>query len=500
MTFGVLGEIMATKVKAENHSSIGTSYDVPAGWVQELNFFDLTGEKAKTKGSSSKFYHIELQVGKGSQGCQLFTQYGATGHIQATEFRFFGNDRAGAEAEFNRIKKSKLKKGYVEVDVAQRSVGSDAAKQIVKSVQLKNADQIQVTPSQPSLHHETSRIISTLMGATNNWVIKTLKCPLGQLTNEQVDKGRVCLEEARKLIGATKNDKKLLDLTNQFYSLIPHNLGAGARGQMTHLLIDSVDKINNLDYELDTLLDAKAIGATLTSNSVYDQYKSLDTEFSFIEPGGPRFSWLNKLIQDTRASNHRGLGKIILLNAWDIQRNNEREGFLKRAKEIAPQCGRQVIPDQMRIVRDRTDVYDKTLFEKANVIPLFHGTRAQNITGILKQGMLIRPSGVVITGAMYGSAIYKSSSSSKSINYTNIKSSYWAQGSDDRAFLFLSDCALGNQYIARGSGQYTLRSIAPCHSVWAKGGQSGVINDEMMLYRTDQHNLRYLLEFTCKGN
>jgi poly [ADP-ribose] polymerase len=102
---------------------------------------------------------------------------------------------------------------------------------------------------------------------------------------------------------------------------------------------------------------------------------------------------------------------------------------------------------------------------------------------------------------MYGSeAIYKSSSSTKSINYTNIRSSYWAKGSDDRAFLFVSDCALGNQFMAKSPGQYTLKSIAPYHSVWAKGGQSGVINDEMMLYRTDQHNLRYLLEFTCQRN
>jgi poly [ADP-ribose] polymerase len=486
------------KVKAESTSHL-TDHEVPIGWVLELNFFDMTGEKAKTKGTSSKFYHIELQVGKDTT-CQLFTQYGATGHVQASEYRFFGTDRYAAEAEFNSIKKAKLRKGYVEVDVAQRAVGSDAAKQIVKPVQLKNADASLATIAQPSLHIETSRIISALMGATNSWVIKTLKCPLGQLTNDQVDKGRQCLIEAKRILASKKDDKALLALTNQFYGLIPHNLGAGARGQMSHLLLDTVEKIDQKEYDLDTLLDAKAIGATLTSSSVYDQYKSLDTEFSFINHKDSRFDWLNRLIQDTKASNHRGLGQIVLLNAWEIQRNNERERFLIRAKQIAAQCGRQVVPDQMSIVLKRADVYDKSLFEKANVIPLFHGTRAQNITGILKQGLLIRPSGVVITGAMYGNAIYKSSSSTKSINYTNIRASYWAQGSDDRAFLFLSDCALGNQLIATRSGQYTLNSIAPHHSVWARGGQSGVINDEMMLYRTDQHNMRYLLEFTCRGN
>lgn len=485
------------KVKADSTPHF-SDYEVPVGWVVELNSFDITGERNNTKGTSNKFYHLELQVSKSGE-YQLFTQYGPTGRVQASEYRFFGTDKDAAEKEFESIKKSKLKKGYVEIDVAQRAVGSVEAQKQTKAVVLKNADE-KVLPSNPTLHHETARIIASLMGATNSWVIKTLKCPLGQLTNDQVEKGRQCLGEAKRILVSKKDDKELLALTNQFYCLIPHNLGSGSRGQMMNLLIDDLKKVAVLEDELDTLTDAKSLGATITSNSVYDQYKSLDTEFVFIDHTDAIFTWLNRLIQDTRASNHRHLGNIVLLNAWAIQRNNERNKFLERARVIAKENCHQTIPDQMSIVTKRLDVYDSSLFEQANVLPLFHGTRSQNITGILKQGLLIRPAGVVICGSMYGNAIYKSSSSTKSINYTNIKSSYWAQGSDDRAFLFLSDCALGNQFMAIRSGQYTLDSISPYHSVWAKGGQSGVINDEMMLYRTDQHNIRYLLEFSCQQN
>lgn len=486
-----------TKVKVDKTATI-TDYDVPIGWVVELNFFDMTGEKAKCKGTSNKAYHLEMNVSKDGTLYQLYSEYGPTGKVAARDWRYFGADRAAAEAEFNSIKKSKLKKGYVEIDVAQRTLGSDEAKKQTKAVVLKNAVVSTNTIQKPSLHTETARLISTLMGATNKWVIQTLKCPLGQLTNDQIDKGRQCLMDAKQVLSSSKDNKELLNLTNQFYGLIPHNLGAGARGKMEHLLLDTVEKINQKEYDLDTLLDAKVIGATLTSDSTYDQYKSLDTEFSFIEHKDPIFSWLDRLVHDTRASNHNHLGKIVLLNAWAVMRNGERDKFLIRAKQIAGQCGRQVIPPQLSsLVPQRTDVYDKELFKSANIMPLFHGTRSQNITGIIKQGMLIRPSGVVISGAMYGNAIYKGFSS-KSINYTNIRSSYWANGNDDKAFLFVSDCALGNQFIAKSSGQYSLKSIDPNHSVWAKGGLSGVINDEFMLYRTDQHNIRYLLEFTCQ--
>jgi poly [ADP-ribose] polymerase len=340
------------------------------------------------------------------------------------------------------------------------------------------------------------------MSSTNSFVVKTLRCPLGQLSNAQIDEGRSKLEHAKKIIAQNKLGKsekdRLEQLTNDFYGLIPHNLGSGARGQMTHLLLDTQAKILQKEYDLDTLLDAKAIGTMLTSDSTYDQYLSLETSFNFIDHDDSLFAWLNDMVQQTRASNHNHLGKIVLLNAWDIQRKGELEAFLKSSKSISVQCGKQVIPDQMgELVRRRKDVDNLELYKRANIIPLFHGTRTQNISGILKQGMLIRPSGVIITGAMYGNAIYWGKST-KSINYTNIKSSYWAGGTDDRAFLFIGDCALGSQLIARGPSRYTARSIAPKHSVWARGGSSGVINDEFMLYRTDQHNLRYLLEFTCK--
>jgi poly [ADP-ribose] polymerase len=146
------------------------------------------------------------------------------------------------------------------------------------------------------------------------------------------------------------------------------------------------------------------------------------------------------------------------------------------------------------LVESRPDG-NSDLYKKANIIPLFHGTRTQNLTGIIKKGLLIRPSGVVLCGSMYGNGIYNGLST-KAINYSSINSSYWAKGNDKIAYLFMNDCILGNPYFPKSSGNYNIGAIAPKHSVWAKGGQSGVINDEMILYRTDQNNLKYLLEFS----
>ena len=157
------------KVKTSSGPTL-SSYNVTK--VKELNFFDLTGEKAKTNGSSNKSYHAELWVSKDGKESEIFTIYGPTGGTQNKDYRYYGSDIECAEKEFDKIIKSKIKKGYKEIDVAQRSVGTEEAKQITKAVTLKNADHLNIVPS--SLHKETQRLISTLMGATNQFVIETL--------------------------------------------------------------------------------------------------------------------------------------------------------------------------------------------------------------------------------------------------------------------------------------------------------------------------------------
>ena len=464
--------------------------------VAELNFFMLDANKIGVKGTSNKFFHIELQIESVGPRAQIYTEYGPTGFPARKEWRHY-QDKFVAGEEYEKILKSKRKKGYKDIDIAQRAIGSEESKKITKTVILKNAEHLKINQNS-TLHPETIRFINEIMGATNQFVIQTLKCPLGQLTNAQIDTGREILNKAKL---ALQNNKKniLLDLTNEFYALIPHNLGAGARGILSNLLLDDVQKIAQKEDDLDTLLDAKSVGAILVSNDINEKYKSLNSQLNWIDPKSELFQWINSIVLGTRASNHRHLGKITVRNAWELNRNTEKSRFIKRAQEIAQECGKQNIPSNLKPYMKRIDVSseDAELYKHANVLPLFHGTRTQNLTGIIKNGLLIRPAGVVLCGSMYGNAIYKSSNSTKSINYTNIKSSYWAKGSSDHAYLFLNDCALGSTKIASGSYQYTRRNILPHHSVWAVGGKSGVLNDEMMLYDTNQHLMRYVIEFSC---
>jgi predicted DNA-binding WGR domain protein len=477
--------------------------------VVELNFFDLDGTKSKTKGTSNKSYHIECQVAMDGNSAQNFSMWGPTGGKQRKEWRHYSSEYAAME-DFNKIIKSKKKKGYVEVDVAQRAYGSEEAKKITKAVTLTN-DTTKNGAKTTSLHPKVSSLVSKLFGSTNDFVITTLKCPLGQLTNNQVDLGRGLLQDANNILKAsakkkltTKDKKDLATITNDFYAAIPHNFGTGFRGKMTHLILDDKVKIAQKEADLDTLMDAKAVGAVLTSNNIDKQYESLNADIEYLDPNEYDFSWIDSMIHGTRASNHHWLGKIKLRNVWKLSRMDEEQIFLKNAKKIAKECGKQTLPKKLaKYVKERPKLSNElfSLYKKSNVLPLCHGTRTENLIGITTSGFLIRPSGAVLTGAMYGNGIYFGFFS-KAANYSSVKSSYWAKGGDDTGFVFVSDVALGKQEIANYSKHYTLNKIKPNHSVWAKGGAGGVINDEFIVYnaagKNQQHCIRYLLEFSCK--
>jgi predicted DNA-binding WGR domain protein len=493
---------MAAKVKTSSSQSLREgNYTVSK--VTELNFFDLTGEKAGTRGSSSKQYRIELWVSKSSpQQSELFSEYGATGNTNLSkDYRFFDTDLAAAEKEYDKIVASKKKKGYVEIDVAQRAFGSEEAKKITKAVTLKNAETLTANIRKSSLHLETQRLISSLMGATNQFVIQTLKCPLGQLTNAQIDLGRDILALAKNIINVPNpSSDQILSVTNQFYATIPHNLGSGYRGQMTELLIDNPNKIATLEDELDTLEDAKSIGATVsTGSNIDDQYNSLDTDFTYLEHSSDLFKWINRMLQETRASNHYGYGKFRLLNVWAVNRHNERQTFLKNVEVLSKLSSNISLPKAIKDLVPLRPDFDSSCqnYIKSNTWPLFHGTRSQNVTGILKKGYLIRPAGVVLCGSMYGEGTYFASQASKSIGYCSLSNSIWSRGNEKIGYLFLNDVIMGNPLMVSHSGNYNEQNVSPKNSVWAVGGKSGVINDEMIVYNTKQANQRYLLEFDC---
>lgn len=360
--------------------------------------------------------------------------------------------------------------------------------------------------SKSSLHTKVQNLVSRWFGTTGKYITMTLKCPLGQLSKEQIDKGRIVLDDCKDRInGKLKITESEYDkLTSNFYSLIPHVLPS--KIDAMSLRLNSIDRVMAKHEMLDTFLDAKNVeGVIGVDNVVDEQYKKLNANLDWVDPNDPISKWINSLVQGTRASNHRFLGDIKVLNIFSLSRNIENEQFIDRAKSISKErkTKEYIWPNQLRkFGEERLDIKEeKNIYKEANIVPLFHGTRTENMVGIVTRGLLIRPSGAVYTGSAFGSGCYFGYSS-KALNYSSCYGTYWAKGNDKSGFLFLADVCLGDPKSVSNSGFYTADNIRPYHSVWAKSG-GYLINDEFILYhptgRNQQHNLRYILEISTQN-
>ena len=254
-----------------------------------LNFTDVIN-------NNNKYYNLEVQVAKSGEA-RIFTQYGRVGGTAAKEYRVCSS-QSQAESEADKIVKAKTKKGYVEVKLVKADVGSDVGKSKVDNTavsveSLKKAGvQVKEEPAaQSKLHPEVQDLVRTWFGVTQEFIelnLDTKKCPLGQLSLDQLTKGRDILEEARKIVHMTKVDKQELNkLTNQYYSNIPHNFGY-TRLDADLLRLDSDAKLDKAFDILDVFADAKNVQAVISKKSAVDsQYATLNADLSYVDTSDP---------------------------------------------------------------------------------------------------------------------------------------------------------------------------------------------------------------------
>lgn len=127
---------------------------------------------------------------------------------------------------------------------------------------------------------------------------------------------------------------------------------------------------------------------------------------------------------------------------------------------------------------------------------LWHGSRNQNWVSLLQRGLLIRPSGAITTGTMFGEGIYFAPRAKKSRGYTSLSGSYWTHGTSRRGYMGLFEVHVGKMAKFR-SAQYNLsyRRVRDmgCDSAMGERGYN-LYNDEIIVYNIAQTDIRFLVE------
>lgn len=445
------------------------------------------------KTNRNKYYAIELHKGSGKHPFRVYTHYGRTDDLETNpnagtrESRYLTTEgEAAATYESIFREKTSAKKGYREVDLASSRIGSNKARGTSSGhVDAKTIERMAGKPEAPKpkvskLPAAVQDIVAYLYEEATNALTNTVQAritangietPLGVLTVGQVEKGERVLQDAyavfKQSVDATGAKKArlqddLMDLSGQFYTIIPHRIGRSrqaAESAVIATLADFEAKQETLQLMKDMLQVDGDNHGVLFDPEVDKKYDALKCEVQHVEPSSPEFAeWRDYVERSQVKTKH-----IKVRNLYRVARPSERATF-----------------DQ-GVGNDRM---------------LFHGSRVKNWVGILSRGILL-PKIVVSMGVhrtdagWLGNGIYFGDAACTSLYYTT-------PGKRKTRFMAIARVALGKpkQYTKITYGM----DAAPAgfhstHGVRAKPGfQSQFADDEYVVYRTEQQQLEYLVE------
>lgn len=441
------------------------------------------------KDNNNKFYSLEIHKNS-KDDFRLFSHYGRTDDLEkkgasagVKECRYAV--RPLIESEYEKIIKSKTKKGYAIVNLAKSNIGSDKARgKSVGVIDQKTMDAMKAPVKKSSRKKKGDFVVDAGVSSFIEAIYKEagqaltqkanvtitadgFSTPLGVLTIGQVDDGFSILGDIRKAIQNSEKNKTR-DLSSKFYTTIPHRLGR-SREAAEAAIISSIDKSDEVEETLQLMKDMlnvnKSGGTNLfATNEINQKIDALKTKIECIAHDDPEWIRIKNYIKDSQSKAHNR--NVIVKNIYRIERNGEKAAFN---------------PNKLSNVRE-----------------LFHGTRNPNLVGILTRGLLMpnvaSRHGAVITGAMFGPGIYFADQSTKSVNYCG------GQKSHPNNFMFLADVALGKQMKYKSAQSGLKAPPAGYDSVMGeasvdKATWNYLVHNEYIIFNGNQQKLSYVVEF-----
>lgn len=409
--------------------------------------------------NKNKFWEATLYD---NQDC--FCRWGRVG-ADGQSKTFPGIGKHGMDSKI----REKTNKGYRELGVIGKVGGAKA----VATAQVHQVADAELCGGNPMLQALVKRLaeanrhqILAATGGQMNLDLSTgiISTPVGVVTLDNISSARTLLGKFQTFVAKKDYDNpKFVASLNDYMMYVPQKVGS-ARG-WHHVLFQDAAAIVRQSNLLDQL-----------ESSVENAAKQIQAAKDSVAGNAPpTFAVKLSVVEDKEIINEI----IKFYNTGVNQRHASKN--LKPVKFYEIEIG------------GMSEAFQKDGAKMANIQRLWHGTRVHNVLSIFKSGLIIPKNNgsIQITGRMFGDGLYFSDQATKSLNYSY---GYWDGSSkDNNCFMFLADVAMGSAHIPRGpSSNFPVKGS---DSTFAQASHSGVMNNEMIVYRTSQANLRYLIEF-----
>lgn len=376
--------------------------------------------------------------------------------LQAQHYPCGSVDLAAKRLE--RMKRQKLNKGYTEARVVANDASQDTTitQQDLEAIAASQIRYGEDARAKQLIKYLTEVNIHAIVSQTNisyNAATGSFRTPLGLVTRDAIAQARHCLEQIAS--PPRKSDRALRKLVSQYLRLIPQKVST----KLDASIFRDRQELQRQNELLDAL-DA-ALMQTQPDSKIFDC--SLRRVPGSTDEGRKTFRWLRQLYESS-INPHHCSAQYQLRRVYEIEIPTMQRAFALKSAQIG------------------------------NIKLHWHGTKASNLLSILKQGLIIPPSNAIqCTGRMFGNGIYGSEQSTKALNYAT---NYWNASGDanQRVFMLLCEFAMGREYYPKPSARTF--PMTGYDSTYVQPGTANVINQESIVYHTDQVNIKYLCEFS----
>ncbi|CAI8024368.1 Poly [ADP-ribose] polymerase 1 [Geodia barretti] len=369
------------------------------------------------KRGTNSYYKLQLLEGDTSKNYKLFRSWGRVGTtIGGNKLESYGASKAAAKEGFSALFLDKTGNSWkdrgdtfikkpnkfypLEIDY-----GTDEG--VESAVLLKGVGS--KSTLQPAVQDLVRLIfdVESMKRAMMEFEIDMKKMPLGKLSNRQMRSAYAVLTELQQEVAGAANPARILDASNRFYTLIPHDFGLKKPP-----LLDTEEIIKTKTQMVDNLLEIEVAYSLLQEEQKGDpidtNYTKLKTDLQVLPKDGEEFVVIQEYVANTHAATHSSY-TLEVLEVFSTARHRESKRY-------------------------------KPFSKLANRMLLWHGSRVTNFAGILSQGLRIAPPEAPVTGYMFGKGVYFSDMVSKSANYCR------TSHSDPVGLLLLCEVALGDMY------------------------------------------------------
>lgn len=405
--------------------------------------------------NSNKVYIME-ELSDGKIKCE----YGRVGKNMTTVFK--------NKHEWDKTlrEKTSSKKGYTDVTefLTEKVVDVKDGSSKSKTDEIKNS--------------AVKKLIDELMAFANKSIAKNYKVTQDAVSEQQVNAAQEIIDKIGAILILDVDKKLVNDMLLKLYTIIPRKMD------------------NVRDYLLNEINDANALEKA--QKFIGQEQSTLDTMAGQVE----LIKQQKEAAEKAAKAPDEEVSEVTILDQMglSVETEEDKDTLALITKLMGPNAHQ--IKKVFKVVNKKTQkIFDKhyaaTPVKKKRFY--WHGSRNENWFNILQTGLLIRPSGAIHTGSMFGDSLYFASKSQKSIGYTSLRGSYWARGGDNKAYLALFDVHIGNQkhIYKHDSSCYKLNyndlQKEGFDSVYAHGG-ADLRNDEYIVYNAAQCTVSHLIE------